>query len=106
MVKNAIIGEVVDILSTKEGTSKKGTNWVLREVLIKDNDGDCYKVPIMNVNLQKGAQVCIPFDYEGKELSSTWINVIKPIGVFSPLIKKETSNNKQTKDSGIDSLPF
>jgi hypothetical protein len=110
MVKNAIIGKIVDVLSTKEGTSKKGTQWVLREVLIEDSDGDFFKVPIMNLNIQKGTLICVPFEYKGKELPTTWIIVIQPIGVFSPL--KDDNNrvihnsNKQKGDEDINQLPF
>ena len=111
MVKNAIIGKVVDVLSTKEGTSKKGNQWVLREFLIEDADGDSFKVPIMNLNIQKGTLICVPFEYKGKELPTTWINVIQPIGVFVPL--KEDNNNRETNNSNkrngdddINQLPF
>ena len=110
MVKNAIIGKVVDVLSTKEGTSKKGDKLVWRDYLIEESEENKLKITTCNQNIPIGTRVCIPYELVGAPYKNNFFNNVQVLGIFVPF--KENNNNKETNNSNkqnggdINELPF
>lgn len=111
MVRHAIIGKVIEVLSSKERTSKKGDKLVWRDYLIEESEENKLKITTCNLNIPIGTHVCVPYELVGTQYNSTYFNNVQILGVFVPF--KESSNNKEINNSikqsmgdDINQLPF